>query len=96
MAVCCTCTCAAAYRRNRHFEEWTDTRACAVGSYAATISRTPRPPLALALPQVMYCLCGLGLAMVTLPKNAALLGAMQLAIGDPVSALVGHLSRPYG
>jgi dolichol kinase len=43
--------------------------------------------------QVMYCLCGVGLAAGLFPKHIAILGMMQLAVGDPIAALAGYASR---
>lgn len=40
-----------------------------------------------------YCLAGLGLTTAFFPKHIALLGMMQLAIGDPIAALCGHATR---
>jgi dolichol kinase len=41
----------------------------------------------------MYCLCGVALAAGLFPKHIAILGMMQLAVGDPIAALAGYASR---
>ncbi|CAM9626568.1 unnamed protein product [Choristocarpus tenellus] len=42
---------------------------------------------------IMYCLAGLGIASALFPKHIALLGMLQLALGDPLAALCGHATR---
>lgn len=42
---------------------------------------------------IMYCLAGLGLTSAVFPKHIALLGMLQLALGDPMAALFGHATR---
>lgn len=43
-----------------------------------------------------YCLAGLGITSALFPKHIALLGMLQLALGDPVAALFGHATRSLG
>ncbi|CAM9274263.1 unnamed protein product [Ectocarpus sp. 12 AP-2014] len=45
---------------------------------------------------IMYCLAGLGITSAMFPKHIALLGMLQLALGDPVAALCGHATRSVG
>ncbi|CAM9802681.1 unnamed protein product [Ectocarpus fasciculatus] len=45
---------------------------------------------------IMYCLAGLGITSTMFPKHIALLGMLQLALGDPVAALCGHATRSVG
>ncbi|CAM9892671.1 unnamed protein product, partial [Hapterophycus canaliculatus] len=45
---------------------------------------------------IMYCLAGLGVTSALFPKHIALLGMLQLALGDPVAALFGHATRSVG
>lgn len=81
---------------------YVETRRC--GSVLACFSTTPRRSR-LVSPKTCkyiklscfvvdrYCLAGLGITSVVFPKHIALLGMLQLALGDPVAALFGHATR---
>lgn len=43
-----------------------------------------------------YCLAGLGVTSALFPKHIAVLGMLQLALGDPMAALFGHATRSVG
>ncbi|CAM9293821.1 unnamed protein product [Chrysoparadoxa australica] len=42
---------------------------------------------------IMYCLFGVAVSAQLFPKHIAILGMLQLAIGDPLAAFFGHASR---
>lgn len=44
---------------------------------------------------IVYCFLGLLVTAAIFPKHIALIGMLQLALGDPIAALVGHGTRQY-